>query len=262
MSTVTDEPLILGIETSCDETGVGIVRGQHPAGRLGREQRRGARAVRRRRPRGRQPGPPRGDGPDDRAGLRHRGHLAPRRRRDRGDQRARPGRCADGRRRCGQGTGGRARQADLRRQPPGGPRRRRPARARPVARARAWRCWSVGGHSSLLRVEDVTVGVTPMGATIDDAAGEAFDKVARLLGLPFPGGPHIDRVARDGDGVYVDFPRGLSAPSVTWSGTASTSPSPVSRPLSRAGSRRANEPASRCPSPTWRRRSRKRSATC
>jgi N6-L-threonylcarbamoyladenine synthase len=68
-----------------------------------------------------------------------------------------------------------------------------------------------GGHSSLLRVEDVTVGVDPMGATIDDAAGEAFDKVARLLGLPFPGGPHIDRVARDGDSVYIDFPRGLTA---------------------------------------------------
>jgi N6-L-threonylcarbamoyladenine synthase len=68
-----------------------------------------------------------------------------------------------------------------------------------------------GGHSSLLRVSDVTVGVDPMGATIDDAAGEAFDKVARLLGLPFPGGPHIDRVAREGDSVYVDFPRGLTA---------------------------------------------------
>jgi N6-L-threonylcarbamoyladenine synthase len=68
-----------------------------------------------------------------------------------------------------------------------------------------------GGHSSLLRVEDVTVGVDPMGATIDDAAGEAFDKVARLLGLPFPGGPHIDRAAREGNSVYVDFPRGLTA---------------------------------------------------
>src|SRR5215210_3760417 len=67
-----------------------------------------------------------------------------------------------------------------------------------------------GGHSSLLLVEDVTAGVTPLGATIDDAAGEAFDKVARLLGLPFPGGPHIDRVARDGDPAYVGFPRGLT----------------------------------------------------
>ena len=67
-----------------------------------------------------------------------------------------------------------------------------------------------GGHSSLLEVHDVTVGVDPMGATIDDAAGEAFDKVARLLGLPFPGGPHIDRVARSGSSVAIDFPRGLS----------------------------------------------------
>ncbi len=68
-----------------------------------------------------------------------------------------------------------------------------------------------GGHSSLLRVSDVTCDVDPLGATIDDAAGEAFDKVARLLGLPFPGGPHIDRMARDGDSVYVDFPRGLTS---------------------------------------------------
>jgi N6-L-threonylcarbamoyladenine synthase len=70
-----------------------------------------------------------------------------------------------------------------------------------------------GGHSSLLRVEDVTGqegGVDPLGATIDDAAGEAFDKVARLLGLPFPGGPHIDRAAREGQ-VTIDFPRGLTS---------------------------------------------------
>ncbi|MDP9444426.1 MAG: tRNA (adenosine(37)-N6)-threonylcarbamoyltransferase complex transferase subunit TsaD [Actinomycetota bacterium] len=66
-----------------------------------------------------------------------------------------------------------------------------------------------GGHSSLLLVEDVTQRVRPLGATIDDAAGEAFDKVARLLGLPFPGGPHIDREARAGEPAYVDFPRGL-----------------------------------------------------
>jgi N6-L-threonylcarbamoyladenine synthase len=68
-----------------------------------------------------------------------------------------------------------------------------------------------GGHSSLLRVDDVTGSVHPLGSTIDDAAGEAFDKVARLLGLPFPGGPHIDRAARDGSTVYVDFPRGLTS---------------------------------------------------
>jgi N6-L-threonylcarbamoyladenine synthase len=68
-----------------------------------------------------------------------------------------------------------------------------------------------GGHSSLLLVEDVTDRVVPLGSTIDDAAGEAFDKVARLLGLPFPGGPHIDREARSGSSVAIDFPRGLSS---------------------------------------------------
>ena len=68
-----------------------------------------------------------------------------------------------------------------------------------------------GGHSSLLLVDDVTAGAEPLGATIDDAAGEAFDKVARLLGLPFPGGPHIDRSAREGGEVTIDFPRGLSS---------------------------------------------------
>ncbi|HET7356823.1 MAG TPA: tRNA (adenosine(37)-N6)-threonylcarbamoyltransferase complex transferase subunit TsaD [Nocardioidaceae bacterium] len=68
-----------------------------------------------------------------------------------------------------------------------------------------------GGHSSLLEVTDVTLGVEPLGATIDDAAGEAFDKVARLLGLPFPGGPYIDREARSGSSVAIDFPRGLTS---------------------------------------------------
>jgi N6-L-threonylcarbamoyladenine synthase len=67
-----------------------------------------------------------------------------------------------------------------------------------------------GGHSSLLLVPDVTHEITSLGSTIDDAAGEAFDKVARVLGLPFPGGPHIDRVAREGDRVAIDFPRGLT----------------------------------------------------
>jgi N6-L-threonylcarbamoyladenine synthase len=64
-----------------------------------------------------------------------------------------------------------------------------------------------GGHSSLLLVPDLAAEVIPLGATIDDAAGEAFDKVARVLGLPFPGGPHIDRAAREGDGGFVLYPR-------------------------------------------------------
>jgi N6-L-threonylcarbamoyladenine synthase len=67
-----------------------------------------------------------------------------------------------------------------------------------------------GGHSSLLLVPDVTGDVRSLGSTIDDAAGEAFDKVARVLGLPFPGGPYIDRAARDGS-VEIDFPRGLTS---------------------------------------------------
>jgi N6-L-threonylcarbamoyladenine synthase len=69
-----------------------------------------------------------------------------------------------------------------------------------------------GGHSSLLLVPDVTSDVRPLGSTIDDAAGEAFDKVARVLGLPFPGGPHIDRVATGADRAFVQFPRGLTGP--------------------------------------------------
>lgn len=67
-----------------------------------------------------------------------------------------------------------------------------------------------GGHSSLLLVTDVTHDIRSLGSTIDDAAGEAFDKVARVLGLPFPGGPHIDRAATDGQ-ITIDFPRGLSS---------------------------------------------------
>jgi N6-L-threonylcarbamoyladenine synthase len=65
-----------------------------------------------------------------------------------------------------------------------------------------------GGHSSLLLVPDLTAAVVPLGATIDDAAGEAYDKVARLLGLPFPGGPPIDAAARDGNPAAISFPRG------------------------------------------------------
>ncbi|WP_049567313.1 tRNA (adenosine(37)-N6)-threonylcarbamoyltransferase complex transferase subunit TsaD [Streptomyces sp. SBT349] len=69
-----------------------------------------------------------------------------------------------------------------------------------------------GGHSSLLLAPDITADVRPLGATIDDAAGEAFDKVARVLGLGFPGGPAIDRLARDGAPDAIRFPRGLTGP--------------------------------------------------
>ena len=68
-----------------------------------------------------------------------------------------------------------------------------------------------GGHSSLLLVTEDATEVTLLGQTLDDAAGEAFDKVARLLDLPFPGGPWIDRMAREGDPDAIAFPRGLTA---------------------------------------------------
>ena len=69
-----------------------------------------------------------------------------------------------------------------------------------------------GGHTSLLLVRDLVSDVELLGETIDDAAGEAFDKVARLLGLPYPGGPEIDRAAVGGDPAAIRFPRGLSQP--------------------------------------------------
>lgn len=68
-----------------------------------------------------------------------------------------------------------------------------------------------GGHTSLLLVRDLARDVEPLGETIDDAAGEAFDKVARVLGLPYPGGPHIDRVAKEGNPGAIAFPRGLTS---------------------------------------------------
>ena len=64
-----------------------------------------------------------------------------------------------------------------------------------------------GGHSSLIKVSDGNFEA--LGQTLDDAAGEAFDKVARLLGLPFPGGPMIDQAAQSGDRDSIDFPRAL-----------------------------------------------------
>ncbi|HEY6425561.1 MAG TPA: tRNA (adenosine(37)-N6)-threonylcarbamoyltransferase complex transferase subunit TsaD [Pseudonocardiaceae bacterium] len=67
-----------------------------------------------------------------------------------------------------------------------------------------------GGHSSLLQVSSLSSPLEPLGATVDDAAGEAFDKVARLLGLGFPGGPFVDRAAREGDPDSARFPRGLT----------------------------------------------------
>ncbi len=68
-----------------------------------------------------------------------------------------------------------------------------------------------GGHSSLLLVDDIATSVNELGSTLDDAAGEAFDKVGRLLDLPYPGGPQIDRLAREGNPNAIRFPRALTS---------------------------------------------------
>jgi N6-L-threonylcarbamoyladenine synthase len=67
-----------------------------------------------------------------------------------------------------------------------------------------------GGHSSILQIDDITSSVTSLGSTMDDAAGEAFDKIARVMGLGFPGGPAVDREAHSGDKDAINFPRGLT----------------------------------------------------
>jgi N6-L-threonylcarbamoyladenine synthase len=69
-----------------------------------------------------------------------------------------------------------------------------------------------GGHTQLLRVDDIASSITELGSTVDDAAGEAYDKVARVLGLPYPGGPPIDKAAKQGNPNAIKFPRGMTGP--------------------------------------------------
>jgi N6-L-threonylcarbamoyladenine synthase len=73
-----------------------------------------------------------------------------------------------------------------------------------------------GGHTSILHV-DAGGAFATLGATIDDAAGEAYDKIARFMGLPYPGGPEIDRLAVDGDPAAIRFPRALTDDSYDFS---------------------------------------------
>ena len=67
-----------------------------------------------------------------------------------------------------------------------------------------------GGHSSILQIDDITSSINSLGSTMDDAAGEAFDKIARVMGLGFPGGPAVDIEAKNGDNTAINFPRGLT----------------------------------------------------
>ncbi|RME40761.1 MAG: tRNA (adenosine(37)-N6)-threonylcarbamoyltransferase complex transferase subunit TsaD, partial [Planctomycetota bacterium] len=68
-----------------------------------------------------------------------------------------------------------------------------------------------GGHTSLFSIED-PLSIRRLGATTDDAAGEAFDKVASILGLPYPGGPSVERAAQQGNPHAIAFPRTMLAP--------------------------------------------------
>src|SRR5512144_574197 len=182
MSGRRDEPLVLGIETSCDETGVGIVRGETLlvdaiASSVDEHARFG------------------GVVPEV-ASRAHLEAMVPM------IERA-----------CSQ-AGVRLEQLDALAVTSGpglaGTLMVGVAAAKSLAVALGKPLYGVNRLASLLLVPDVTHDVRPLGASIDDAAGEAFDKVARVLGLPFPGGPHIDRVAREGDSLSIDFPRGLT----------------------------------------------------
>ena len=202
---------ILAIETSCDETAAAVVEDGRDRQELGGVQPgRPARPLRRRGARGGRPGPPRpahpGGGP--------RPWPAP----------ASPGRDLDavaatigpgpdrlppGRRQRGQGLRPGVGRALRRRQPPGGP----PARRLPRG-SRRWPLPAVGAAGVGRPHPADPHGRTPgryrlLGQTIDDAAGEAFDKVARFLGLGYPGGPAIDRLAVEGDPAAIAFPRGM-----------------------------------------------------
>ena len=257
-----DEPLVLGIETSCDETGVGIVRGttllaDAVASSVDEHARFG------------------GVVPE----VASRAHLeamvptieracadgrrpARRRRRDRRHGRPGPGRRAARRRRRGQGARARARQAALRRQPPRRARRRRRRSSTARCPSRRWRCSSPAGTPRCCSCPTSPPTCEPLGATIDDAAGEAFDKVARLLGLPFPGGPHDrpgrarGRPGRDRLPARADRPPRPGAAPVR---LLVLRPQDRGRPLGRAP---AGAPASRCRWPTSRPASRRPSSTC
>lgn len=69
-----------------------------------------------------------------------------------------------------------------------------------------------GGHTNLLHVRSLGEPIVELGSTVDDAAGEAYDKVARLLGLGYPGGRVLDELAREGDRDAIPFPRGMTGP--------------------------------------------------
>jgi N6-L-threonylcarbamoyladenine synthase len=104
-----------------------------------------------------------------------------------------------------------------------------------------------GGHSQVVRVDGPT-RLRVLGRTRDDAAGEAFDKTARLLGLPFPGGPAVDALARGGDARAIRFPRHRperGSLDMSFSGPKGAPPIRPTSPL------RSKPPSSTCWSTGW-----------
>ena len=94
-----------------------------------------------------------------------------------------------------------------------------------------------GGHTEILKINSITDDVQLLGSTIDDAAGEAYDKVARILGLGYPGGPAIDRLAKTGNPKAIRFPRGLT-PAQVHGHRRGTGPAPLRLVLQRPEDRR------------------------
>ena len=200
--------------------------------------------------------------PPPRARQRRRRRRAAARRRDARRRRPRrrhagagPRRRAARRRRDREGDRRRARAAARARRPPPGPRRRElPARVRRLGHDRAGErsileppfvcLLASGGHTLLARVED-HAAFDVLGRTLDDAAGEAFDKGARLLGLPFPGGPALEKLARDGDPEAFAFPiaRGLDGLDFSFAGVKTSLLYKV-RDLGDGGHARARAPTS------------------
>ena len=129
----------------------------------------------------------------------------------------------DRRRVLRQGRGDRARAALRGGQPPRGACADGAAAGACCPRARAAFPYLLllvsGGHCQCVAVEGLG-GYRRLGTTLDDAVGEAFDKAAKLMGLPWPGGPHLERLAATGNAT-----RGASAAAAVWAGRGAISPS-------------------------------------
>ncbi|HET6376847.1 MAG TPA: tRNA (adenosine(37)-N6)-threonylcarbamoyltransferase complex transferase subunit TsaD [Methylocella sp.] len=103
-----------------------------------------------------------------------------------------------------------------------------------------------GGHTQLVSVRGVGDYIR-LGSTVDDAAGEAFDKVGKMLGLPYPGGPHVEKLAAEGDAARFDLPRpmlGRPKPDFSFSGLKTA----VRFEVERAGALTASDIADLCAS--------------